>query len=48
MLLDKQSERNVRSEQQHSPTGRKENVSTSEVATLKEMLKQRDNEISIL
>ncbi|XP_037550496.1 kinesin-like protein KIF6 [Nematolebias whitei] len=48
MLLDKQGERNVRSELQHSPTGRKESVNTTEVATLKEMLKQRDNEISIL
>uniref|UniRef100_A0A3Q2ZM31 Kinesin family member 6 n=1 Tax=Kryptolebias marmoratus TaxID=37003 RepID=A0A3Q2ZM31_KRYMA len=51
MFLDNQSERNVCSKQQPSPTGNREDasiVSTSEVAKLKEILKQRDNEISIL
>lgn len=51
MIRDKHGEGNVRSEPQQSPTGRKENISnviTTEEAKLKEILKQRDNEISIL
>uniref|UniRef100_A0A3Q2QF69 Kinesin family member 6 n=1 Tax=Fundulus heteroclitus TaxID=8078 RepID=A0A3Q2QF69_FUNHE len=53
MILDKKSAKAGHSERQQSLTGSSENaqllnVSAAEVAKLNEMLKQRDNEISIL
>ncbi|XP_047249007.1 kinesin-like protein KIF6 isoform X3 [Girardinichthys multiradiatus] len=53
IILDKKRDKAVSSDRQQSPTGSKENsqphnVSAAEVAKLNEMLKQRDNEISIL
>uniref|UniRef100_A0A1A8LZF5 Kinesin family member 6 n=1 Tax=Nothobranchius pienaari TaxID=704102 RepID=A0A1A8LZF5_9TELE len=47
MVLDKQGGKNGSSERQKSPE-RRNDVSAAEVVKLKELLKQRDNEISIL